>query len=437
MRVIKDNTMQYQAFHESLPFLVKTQKSSGHLHLVQSNSVDRYNDNAETEVDYLEKLVLFGKDINNAETDLQLIEMYQSFLIGIISFEEANIFLYDDAQLNLIPLRKNYSGKSKEFINKANQDGVLDWIYENNKLSIIPDYQTFNAKGAKLYYLIIPIIRGTSHKGVLSILTTESSLSERTPRYKVLFHCLNLVYDKFETLRALNQLASTYNELQVYQSKLSNDYKLSAIGELTTGLAEDILSPLQIISSYSEFLKNEDDRGNAKVFNSIENQISKIEIVVKRLVKFASINDTGTKIKPCDLNKIIAEYNKVIHSALKNDKYECILELEKDIPSILSHPNHVNQILTNIFGLVKAKNSKGGGILIQTKFVKDNIILKVLSTDYIKDFKNNIKENIENLNIRILTNLMKKHEGSLKIKSNESSGTLIELYFPLKRKLRS
>ena len=108
------------------------------------------------------------------------------------------------------------------------------------------------------------------------------------------------------------------------------------------------------------------------------------------------------------------------------------------MPSILSHPNYIFQILTNAIGLIKNQKGKSGGMIIQTRMKNDQIILRVITTLNLKTFSSAVKKDSDNadLNVRIINNLMNKHEGEFIVQSLEKGGSVISLKFPLRRKLR-
>lgn len=247
---------------------------------------------------------------------------------------------------------------------------------------------------------------------------------------------LNLSLAKINKIILKNKLKVTYEDLQTYQAKLSNDFRLAAIGELTQGIIEDLLSPMQVIMSNVEFLNT--SPGQEEEVKLIKSQIKKINSSVKRLIKFASVNQQSNKIHPIKLNDIVAEYYTLVKSTLDNVNLECVLDFENNIPSILSHPNYIFQLLTNVIGLIKNRSNAKGGIIIQTRFANDSIILKVVTTASLKtnSSKDNFINNPTELNIRIIENLMKKHEGEFNISSYHNTGSAVTLKFPLRRKIR-
>jgi K+-sensing histidine kinase KdpD len=85
--------------------------------------------------------------------------------------------------------------------------------------------------------------------------------------------------------------------------------------------------------------------------------------------------------------------------------------------------------------MVLNSNVEGGGILVQTKFVSESISLRFIVTDRLNIYAEDNNGNKANLNVKMIANIMKRHQGDVKIINNESGGTTIILNFPVKRKL--
>ncbi|MDP3830791.1 MAG: hypothetical protein Q8Q47_05950, partial [Ignavibacteriaceae bacterium] len=68
----------------------------------------------------------------------------------------------------------------------------------------------------------------------------------------------------------------------------------------------------------------------------------------------------------------------------------------------------------------------------QTRYANENVVLKIVTTDFIDLSMINEKD----LGIKIIRNIIKRHEGGFQLKADPNSGSVIILSFPLKRKLR-
>lgn len=427
----KENTLRAEPFYKSISdlSLYKNEESD--------NSFKDANDLKllEKYSYFIQNLMTFEREIKNDTNVKILISRFLRYIKGIIPVKGLGLLFFDEFNRELIPIDEDDSAQIVKQMNHFNKEGIFVDVFNDKKIITVPDLESYNGNGSKLFYLIIPVYDEKKNYGILALLTCldQNSISELEKKSINVF--LNLLLGKLEKIKLTEKLNETYEELQIFQAKLSNDFRLSAIGEMTEGIVEDIVTPLQVISSNVDILQNEFDKQIELI--QIKSQIKKINNVVGRLVKFANVNQKDVKIQPCNMNSIINDYFYLVKSTLDNANLEYILDFESDLPSILSHPNYIYQLLTNIFSLVKSSKAKKGGVIIQTRYKEDNVLLRVISTNKI-DFSDKTENyNVQqNLSLNIIKNLIKKHEGQFEIDSFENSGAALVLMFPLKRKIR-
>ena len=437
MRVVKSNTVDYKPFYKTLQNLAD-EEDNGYSAL---SLVSYKKDNAGNNNSLLEKyshlfqtIITFEKSCDKLETPSAILDELSLSLKRIIPVKESNLYLFDSTFNKLNPVGNTKEYEITSVINHFYKEGVLNLLFESAKVLIIPELQSHNNNQAKLNYIIVPLFEKEKKKGLFIILTSLRKEAVTEIDKQMLSVLLNLGYAKIERMQVRKDLRTVYEELQTYQAKLSNDFRLSAIGELTEGIVEDIMSPLQVIVSQIDMLDVPEE--SSEEVESIKNQINKINRSVTRLIKFANVTQKNVKVHPCSVNDIVTEYFSLLKSTLDSSNIEFVLDLDSNLPPILSHENYFFQILTNLFGIIKARISKGGGMIIQSRKKSDSVLLKVITTASLKDLsKGRIKSGLD-INYKIVNNLVKKHEGEFLIESFDESGSAIMLSFPLRRKIR-
>lgn len=384
---------------------------------------------------FIQNLIQFENEIKKDDHLQVLMGRFALYLKKIIPVKDTTLMFYDEFKRKLIAVNKSENSKIVIAMNNFNKEGIFKNVFSKKDTITVPDLESYNSKVPKLNYIILPVYDEKSNYGILSVLTSLCKEGITELDKKNINILLNILLGKLEKIKLKEQLTETFEELQTYQAKLSNDFRLSAIGEMTEGIIEDIVSPLQVISSNTDLLNEEIQ--NKFELKQIKTQTKKINRVVNRLVKFADINQKDIKIKPCNVNSIVKEYFHLVRSTLENANLEYILDFDKNLPTILSHPNYVYQLLTNIFSLIKNFKVAKGGVILQTRFKDNSVYLRVISTTKIEniDLKKSENENY-NLSLNIIRNLMKKHEGFAELDSFDNNGAAISLVFPLKRKIR-
>jgi hypothetical protein len=424
LRVIKKNNAVYESFYRTVPYLDKSGRRK---------IVSEYGTNPKANL-FFNELFRFHTFLNNVDDEITLTHLFQEYLRRIINFKETGVLLFNEDKTKLIPAVNNISEYSINYLNNTHNEGILDWIFENEQHTIIPDFNLYYIKGPKLNYIVYPVKNNKEKTGLFFLLTTAAELRPGSTDDKYIQVILNSYTAKLEGLKKEEERKKAYDDMMQYQGQFMNNYKLAAIGELTSGITEDVLSSLQIILSLIDLDEKEGFPLSRKDITSIKNQVNKVEQIIKGIVKFGGVSNKKTRLYPCNLNKILSDYYELTNSTLKNNNHECVLDLSPQLPNFLTDPAYINQILSNIFGIISESQKKSVGILIQTRYLHEHIHLKFLITEAIKDFKNPGKNCA--FNIQVINNLMKLHEGEFKADISAENGTIVQIKFPIKRRLK-
>lgn len=394
----------------------------------------------------LDKYVLFAQNINDFIKQLSSIDdigsIINHFILSLkkyLNVYDANIFLINEAADELVPLIRSRSQLIEKMI-IAEKTGVFEWIFDNKKHAIIPESKLLNDANNKNIMCFIPIEENKKKRGVFVLISDVPENDFSDIYINIIQTYLHISMQKIDKQILKDKLNSTINNLQIYQAKLANDTKYSAIGEMTEGFIEEILTPLQNIVSYVDMMFPNSNNQGAQF---IKNQVNKIQEVIKRLVKFTNLNEVKNEYQPCELNYYIKQFFNLIKTTLDNLRIECVLDLDNNLPSILSNPNFITQILSNIFALIKstveAYRISNAGIIIQTRSLLDFVFLEIITTVDINSYLQEMKRyenNVPFLNLKIIENIVEKHEGELKVETTFNAGTKFIIKFPLNRKLK-
>ncbi|PKL83980.1 MAG: hypothetical protein CVV24_02380 [Ignavibacteriae bacterium HGW-Ignavibacteriae-3] len=434
MRLIKENTSEFESFHKSLQYFTKKSKAQGDLKLISFENHKNNFDQLEKYSFFAQNLYSFQKKIQSVESVRELNSIFQDFVTRILSSKEVEIFLFNDSRSNLIPLNTSATQQHMHVVNKAYKDGILDWIFETKKATIIPDLNLLTSNGSKLNQIIFPVYDRKATYGLLSVLTSAARVQEDSLENQSIQILLSMIIPMIITLRQKQSINKLYHELQVYQSKMNNDFDIYAIGELAEGILEEIGEPLQVILSYTNMVENEYSVDN-EVTDKIKEQVKKIHELTNRLVKFSGLNKPRAgRSQPCEINKVVREFRNVINATLNNLGIECDLDLEENMPPVLSDPNDIKQILTSVFSIIKSEAKKGGAIVIQSKYVREKVVLSIFTTEQLPVLSDSKNIN-SNVTVKLIKELMNKNEGKAEFNSLPLKGAIIHLSFPMKRRL--
>jgi K+-sensing histidine kinase KdpD len=416
LRIIKYNTSGYEKFYKILPYVNGKLRDTS----ARSEGENLFN-----------KYITFFNEINSKPGLSDILSSGGKFITSIFPCSRISFFLYRDSEHKLITDKPTAVCAAEDFITKSEKEGLIDWIYEAGT-KIIPDPDE-PVNTASRFILIIPVSDGKQKKGLAVAYTGISKTDEFTEVLPLLKISTESLFQRIENITLNKELVSAYKDQQLYQSKLLNDNRLSAIGEFTCGIVEEIRSPLQVLISGIDLLTR-DKVIDGKSSHVLKDQVNRIESLTGRLLKFSGLENRSENVQPCNFNSLIKEFHNLILPGLSGINYECILDLHESLPPVLSSPGFIHQLLNNLFNIITSSGKKGGGIILQSRYNDGKIVFRMLFTEEI----NNIKDinDPASLNLRIIHSIMKKHEGECKIGLSGSGGTIIVLVFPLKRKLR-
>jgi hypothetical protein len=395
--VLKNKYIQYSSLEDSLEKLAAN--SIGTANIPYNTDEQSLSASAQQKrIRFFYVMKSLNDNLDAASSIDQMLDYMQVALKEIIPLKEAFFFMFDNSA-TLIPIGQHKQKAYTDFINKANNTGIFDWNFDSKNISVLPDITRIKNPANSLNILVLPLFKKDKPFGFYAIKTPINSLASDSFETEVIKMFLSTIQTKIDLDRQENALKNSREDVQALQSKLSNDYKYSAVGELTAGIVEDVMSPAQVIMSCANFIDKEYDNVDKKIVGAISSQTKKIETVVKRLSKFIGTNSNSNSLYPCSINNAIEDYNEVVLSSLNYKKYECLLDLDTNLPSILTQRSYIHQILTNLFGLIINTDSEGGGILLQTKFFEDNIALKFIVTDRLSVYSNDNEGKRVNLNV--------------------------------------
>jgi len=424
LRIIKENTVEY-------PSLYKTLLESNNKNMRKTN-VNENSEDKNKHSDFFDALYIYGRKIRETNDISAITEYLKTSLKKFVDVTEISLFNSSNMSEEPISLIQNTSKTTLNLVHTIYDDGLLQRILDRGVLTIIPTRSRNTSD--YYYYLVFPIVDiDRSNQYFLSIRTKESNFENGTDNRKVLQSFIQLYIPRVEYLLQKYDLHQTYNELQIYQSKISNDYKLSAVGEMTYTLVDQIVSPMQVLLSCVEMLDN-DGSSDKSVINSMKSQINKVHSVTSGIVKFSSSGKNDSPVTSCAVNDFIKEFHDFIKPSLEENNYEVILDLEENIPPVLSTPNNIHQILTNTFSLM-VDTSDTGGLYMQTKYINQSVAVRLISTNSNAQFSGGKEELNKNINLLMLETLLQKHGGTVKFNTTRDNGSSLELLFPLKRKL--
>jgi two-component system NtrC family sensor kinase len=276
------------------------------------------------------------------------------------------------------------------------------------------------------------------------------------------------------------RLGNAYNELKMVQSQVLQQEKMASIGQLAAGVAHEINNPMGFIISNLNTLKRYLERvseymtvqtaavqrcsekcGNSNILAEIaetrkalkidyitedlDNLIKeslegadRVKKIVQDLKNFSRVDES--EFKAADINSGLESTINIVWNELK---YKTTLVKEYgDIPLTVCNPGQLNQVFMNL--LVNAAHAieKQGEIRVRTWFERGliNITISDSGTGISEENQKRIFEPFfttkevgkgTGLGLSIAYDIIKKHNGMIKVDSEVGKGTTFKISIPV------
>ncbi len=233
-------------------------------------------------------------------------------------------------------------------------------------------------------------------------------------------------------------------ELQEIQRQLNEAEKLSAIGELVSGVAHEINNPLSSIIGFAQILNTQTDSRLAKNdLNKIVQEAMRANKIVKNLLTYARKEEPSKQ--STNINDIITQTVDLRAYECKVNDIEIIQDLDPALSATMADPHQIKQVLLNILNnalqAIQEREIKGK-INISSEQNDNYIIIKIsdngqgISDDTLSQIFNPFFTTKEvgrgtGLGLSVSYGIIKEHGGSIAVESKVGSGTTFIISLPV------
>jgi len=306
-----------------------------------------------------------------------------------------------------------------------------------------------------------------AHEEVRQLLRDEERLFETIKRLAIGESVTERVKKKDEGSQAeiqsvakklarTNQKLKQLNEkLKTTQQQLLRSGELATVGELASGVIHEINNPLGTIKGLVQLLEEEksSEKIKKKDLKIIESEIIRIQAITEQLQSFA--RPSKLKNRLVQINVLINEIVLLMHHQILKQHIRLIINFDKKLPSIKVDDHQIKQVFVNLIINALQAMPKGGSLTVTTQLkgakkktggpdqrhveisFKDTghgisqKDLKVIFTPFFTT-----KKEGTGLGLNISQIIIKKHKGSMSVKSIIRKGTIFTIKLPFKQAVR-
>ncbi len=224
----------------------------------------------------------------------------------------------------------------------------------------------------------------------------------------------------------------------------SQTSKMTAIGQLASGVAHEINNPLGVILGFAQGMEQRVKEGDPMRLpvGSIVREALRCKALVKELLTFARA--ARKTLEPVHLNTLVKDSSVLLESRAKTQSVQVRHDLAPSAPIVVANQSQLQQIIVNL-GTNALDAMTGGGVLtLRTRTSGASASLEVIDTgsgipqeilDRIFDpfFTTKDPGKGTGLGLSLVHEIVQQHGGSMRVESEAGKGTTMSVVLPAER----
>jgi two-component system NtrC family sensor kinase len=247
--------------------------------------------------------------------------------------------------------------------------------------------------------------------------------------------------NSIEKVKLYEETSKAYDNLRNTQEQLLQSEKMSAVGQLISGVAHELNNPLTAILGYAQLLEGEELSEHAKEYVSkLFKQAQRTQRVVQNLLSFARQRKPARM--PVDLRRILEDTLALRDYDLNLHNIAIDRTFAHTIPAVVADAHQLEQVFLNIINnAVDAmlEFGRGGRLQVEITTARDQVAVRV------RDSGPGIKEMNRifdpfyttkavgkgtGLGLSICYGIIKEHGGDIRAFNHPEGGAVLEVLMP-------
>lgn len=265
----------------------------------------------------------------------------------------------------------------------------------------------------------------------------------------------------YELAQAFNQLAAELKEAQnriikegekrlEFERTLQQSQKLATIGQIASGLAHEIGTPLNIITGRAELIQRrlDDKESISKSLTIILQQAEKIKKIIQQLLGLVRKRKPERKLSP--VVSLIETSLELMSPQIEKQRIKVSKEFSSDSLFVSGDPDQLQQVLLNLILNALQAMPDGGQLRVLASVKKiwreelggeerEYVLIEVgdSGVGIEKEMLNNIfnpfvttKADGTGLGLMVVQGIVRDHEGWVEVESEVGRGSVFKIFLP-------
>jgi signal transduction histidine kinase/ActR/RegA family two-component response regulator/HAMP domain-containing protein len=258
------------------------------------------------------------------------------------------------------------------------------------------------------------------------------------------------------------ELETAYNDLRRTQATVLQQERLTALGQMASGIAHDVNNALSPVVGFSDIIMNGDfglDNRGKKYLKYIRTAGEDIAHIVARLREFYRTREHNESLQPVNVNVLAEQVVEMTRPRWRDIPQsngltiEMETDLAADMPDMAGIESEIREALTNLVLNAVDAMPKGGKITLRTRAIQPengggkptHIAVDVSDSGTgmdeetrkrcLEPFFSTKGKRGTGLGLAMVYGVIKRHEGTIDIKTEPGKGTTFHLSFPVRANL--
>jgi len=240
-----------------------------------------------------------------------------------------------------------------------------------------------------------------------------------------------------ESLAALKEQTRALLEAE---EQLQRANRLSALGELSAGMAHEIRNPLASIKGSAEILADK-FKPQDKEYEFAQIMVKEVERLNRVITEFLDFaRPKPTEVQECSLDEVLKSVLVLTQKEMERNRVRLVARMDSHLPHVRVDPEPMKQVFLNLIINAIQAMPKGGELRVSTAVENGRIVCSIGDTGAgiperirhkIFDPFFTTKPRGTGLGLSIAHKIVHRVGGEIRFESKENEGTVFHLILPL------
>jgi len=317
----------------------------------------------------------------------------------------------------------------------------LEVVTERQNLELCAVPRQFIIEEGLQSWLWVVMWAGDKMVGVLGV-------SSREPQHfspfdeKLMVAISRQLANTTEKVRLYDETVHAYDNLRRTQEQLLQSEKMSAVGQLISGVAHELNNPLTAILGYAQLLEGEALEPRIRDYiEKMHKQAQRTQRIVHNLLSFARQRKPAKM--PVDLCRVLEDTLALREYDLNVNNIVVIRNLDADLPPVVADAHQMEQVFLNIINnAVDAilEKCKGGhlevrvhreGAQVSAEFRDSGPGIREVNRIFDPFYTTKSIGKGTGLGLSICYGIVKEHGGDIRAYNHPQGGAVVEVKLPV------